>query len=66
MKDLIITGENTGNTGECFLKASEYLRKEAMHRAHILSLALGTAIVIGLMMPYAFGVGFALGSLLAW
>ena len=37
-----------------------------MHRAHILSLALGTAIVIGLMMPYAFGVGFALGSLLAW
>lgn len=66
VKDLIITGENTGNTGECFLKASEYLRKEAMHKAHILSLALGTAIVIGLMMPYAFGVGFALGSLLAW
>jgi type II secretory pathway component PulF len=66
VKQMIISGERTGNTDECFLKASDYLRKEAMHGAQVLSLVLGTLIIMGLMFQYALGVGFALASIMFW
>lgn len=66
VKEMIITGENTGNTDECFLKASEYLRQDAMHRAHVLSLSIGMTIVIFLIFQRALGTGFILGSIMRW
>ncbi len=66
VKQMIITGERTGNTDECFLKASEYLRREAMQGAHMASLSIGTVIIIALIMGKALAVGGALGSHLRW
>jgi len=66
VKEMIITGENTGNTDECFLEASEYLRRDAMHRAHVLSLSIGTAIIVAIILQKALGTGFILGSIMRW
>ncbi len=66
VKEMIITGENTGNTDECFVKASQYLRDEAMHRAHVLSLAVGSLIIIAVIAQQALGAALFLGNILLW
>ena len=66
VKQMIVTAEKTGNADECFGKASEYLRNEAMHRAHVLSLSIGTAIIIAGVVLQALGAGFALGKVIFW
>ncbi|MFO7975431.1 MAG: type II secretion system F family protein [Candidatus Hydrogenedentota bacterium] len=66
VKEMIITGENTGNTEECFLKASDYLRRDAMHCARVLSLSIGMTIVILLMFQEGLGIGFFLGGIMRW
>ena len=66
VKEMIVTGENTGNTDECFIKASEFLRGEAMHRAHILSLALGSLIIMFIILQRALLAALFLGSIRWW